>query len=241
MIRRAVSKILNHFIPKDAAMWILWGPMRGMRWIKGSGDNGYWLGIYESEKQKALLKLTHLGMTVYDIGAHAGFFTLFFAKLVAESGMVVAFEPYPPNIDLLEKHVEINGIQNVRIEKVAVSDQAGEAWFGPKGSSATGQINRQEGGLKVRLARLDGLNLPPPDLVKIDVEGNELAVLEGMGNRMFEKKPTLVIELGNLETRKSISEFLRDRGYETFDLRGRMLSGESALRTDEIVAKVVNM
>jgi len=62
------------------------------------------------------------GDVVIDIGAHIGFYTLFFAKLVGPTGKVFAFEPYKANFTLLKKNIEINGYQNIIAENKAISN-----------------------------------------------------------------------------------------------------------------------
>src|SRR5256885_1092969 len=71
-----------HLIPSKAVLPILQGPGRGLRWIVGSYNHGCWLGSYEYEKQVVLQRLVQKGNVVYDIGAHVGFFTLIFSRLV---------------------------------------------------------------------------------------------------------------------------------------------------------------
>ena len=68
-----LRKLLG-LIPNDTVLLILQGPMRGRKWIKGSGVSGYWLGTYELEHQQILSGLLRGGDVFYDVGAHVGFF-----------------------------------------------------------------------------------------------------------------------------------------------------------------------
>ena len=68
-------------------------------------------------------------MTVFDIGAHAGYYTLIASKLVGGSGHVVAFEPAPRNLRYLRRHLSLNHVSNVTVLEVAVSDRAGVGRF----------------------------------------------------------------------------------------------------------------
>jgi len=77
------------------------GPNKGMRWIVDAGVHRCWLGTYESEKQTAIVKIARPGMTFYDIGAHAGFYTLLFSRLAGTDGGVYAFEPCPESVRFL--------------------------------------------------------------------------------------------------------------------------------------------
>jgi FkbM family methyltransferase len=96
------------------------------------GDN-MGLSIWGEEYERATTNLvrTHLkpGGVFLDIGANIGYFTLFAAKLVGESGRVIAFEPDPANFTLLEKNVRANDFKNVTLERLAASDAPGTISF----------------------------------------------------------------------------------------------------------------
>src|SRR4051794_37935389 len=108
-------RVPAHAIPARTVMRIRRGPARGMKWIAGSSIHGCWLGTYELEKQQVLERFVRPGMTVYDIGANAGFYTLFFSSLVGDTGRVFAFEPCPYAARFLIDHVQMNGLSNVRV------------------------------------------------------------------------------------------------------------------------------
>jgi hypothetical protein len=87
--RTLLGKVLRlplRLLPKGMAIPILRGSAKGLKWIVGSSNHGCWLGTYELEKQVALERFVKPGMTVYDIGAQAGFYTLFFSRLVGGGG-----------------------------------------------------------------------------------------------------------------------------------------------------------
>ena len=100
----AVEKLLCyggrvlHFIPADYALTVPCGINRGRRWLRGAANAPEWMGIYELRKQRALRGLVSRGITVCDIGANAGFYTLGLARLVGGRGRVIAFEPLPRNL-----------------------------------------------------------------------------------------------------------------------------------------------
>src|SRR5882757_5029521 len=78
-------------IPASAILPIMQGPGRGLKWIVGSYNHGCWLGSYEFEKQVIIPKIVRPGDVVCDIGAHVGYFTIIFARLVGPAGAVYAF------------------------------------------------------------------------------------------------------------------------------------------------------
>ncbi len=85
-----VLRIPLKLLPANSIVRIRRGPAKGLRWIVGSSTHGCWLGTYEMDKQRALSQFVKPGMTVYDIGAQAGFYTLAFARQVADAGRVLS-------------------------------------------------------------------------------------------------------------------------------------------------------
>lgn len=89
-------------------------------------------GKYEPETIALFRSYLKEGMTVVDIGANLGYFTVIAAGLVGPSGKVFSYEPDPHNFALLEKNVSVNGFKNVTNFPVALSDRRGtrELFFG---------------------------------------------------------------------------------------------------------------
>jgi len=83
--------------------------------------------VWEKYKTELFKKTITQGMTVVDIGAGIGYYTLIAARLVGETGVVYAFEPEPCNYELLSKNIELNGFTNVVSIKKAVSDKKGKS------------------------------------------------------------------------------------------------------------------
>src|SRR5262245_36376035 len=110
-------------IPPQTRVPILFGPLAGARWIVGSGNHVVWIGLYEYRKQVAFKRALNQGAVVFDLGAHAGLYTLLASRLVGPRGVVVAFEPLPRNIAYLKDHLRLNRAANVRVIAAAVSDQ----------------------------------------------------------------------------------------------------------------------
>lgn len=164
---------------------VLGGPNAGRLWSLASGGRGFVTGGFERERVVSILALLEPGDTLWDVGAHKGYVTLAAARRVGPAGRVVACEPSRRNLTLLRRHVLWNSAGNVVVVDAALSRSDGEASFGGTGSSITFRLGR--GDETVRVRRLDGLvseGLPAPTAAKIDVEGEEAAVLEGMGERL---------------------------------------------------------
>lgn len=103
------------FIPGDMVLPVLQGRLRGYKWIAGSSNHGCWLGTYECRKQTLISKIVVPGKTVFDLGAHAGSYTLLFSELVGPTGRVVAFEPVPRNVQFVKLHLKLIGIFNATV------------------------------------------------------------------------------------------------------------------------------
>jgi FkbM family methyltransferase len=144
---------------------------------------------YERGTTQLFERIVKPGMVVIDLGAHVGYYTLLAAKLVGPEGKVYAFEPEPTNYALLLKNIALNGYENIVTTRVAVSNRVGPATLFltslDSGRHSTHHHGLPEGGtVAVEATTLDAFlqaeGWPTVDLVKIDVEGAELEVLEGM-------------------------------------------------------------
>lgn len=210
-----LGKILRFFanlIPAGAIIKIKQGPLRGHKWIKGSGVNGYWLGTYESENQKEFLKHVKPGYSVLDAGANVGFYTILFSKLVGLGGRVVAFEPSQINYNFLEKHVNMNSCKNVQIVKLAVGNKEGQGFL-----DASGPMSHiREEGEEIYITTIDKWceeNNFAPNFIKLDVEGFEYKALVGAENTIKKYSPVIAISFG-LEERPQYVSFFEKLGYE---------------------------
>ena len=157
---------------------------------KSRNIQGMVFGTYERDTVELFRKIVRPGMIFMDVGAYVGFYTLLVARLVGPGGRVYAFEPNPEAFRVLQRNVEENGYQDrVRAMPKAVSnsvkrvklyvpdEKVGEASF-----YADERINAKD--IEVKTIVLDeflaGECCPKVHLVKIDVEGAEVEVLEGM-------------------------------------------------------------
>lgn len=148
---------------------------------------------YEQLLTKAMKRATHPGDCVWDVGANVGTYTKLFSDWT-QSGKVYSFEPFPETINRLEAHV--GALPNVKILPVALSDHAGIAHIerGDEEDAATARL--VEAGIEIRTERGDALVeqhvVDRPELVKIDVEGHELAVLRGMQSLLGDIKHVFI-------------------------------------------------
>ena len=157
----------------------------------GVGQSILRRGSYEEFETELFKQIVESGMTVVDVGANIGYYTLIASRLVGSKGKVYAFEPEPKNFQLLTKNVEINHCRNVTCLQKAVSNRTGKRKLFLDGINlgahsfaadnlVPGNPTGQTGILNVDTVTLDqffhGKRI---DLMKIDAQGAEGLVLDG--------------------------------------------------------------
>jgi FkbM family methyltransferase len=149
-------------------------------------------GDYENHVQRLLVSLATPGSVVIDVGANIGLHTLPLARRVGTTGQIIAFEPDPNNYQLLLRNIRANGLTNISVHRLALSCESGTALLY--------QSWKNRGGLSLREENVDRDGPPiapvavetiagdtllaslerPISLIKIDVEGAEPLVLQGL-------------------------------------------------------------
>ncbi len=225
-------------LDRDAYLPVLSGPLRGAKWIVHSSLHSCLAGDYEPETQRAFERHIAPGSVVFDVGANVGFLSLLAGRLVGQTGRVIAFEPAPVALAYLRRHVALNHATNVEVIAVAASDHNGRARFSSAGALEMGHL-ADEGDVDVETASLDTLVeagiVPTPDVIKIDVEGAELAVLHGARTIMVASRPVLVLSTHGLGSHEASCSFLRSLGY-TVTLLGHSLQNTEFNYLGELVA-----
>lgn len=153
-------------------------------------------GRYEKEIVTLYSRMLRPGMTVVDVGAHVGYHTIRFAKLVGPTGKVFAFEPHPSNFEILCRNVRRRGLANVIMEQKAVSNVNGQItlYLGPHDLRHS-LVPQGSEACEVNCVCLDSYfdANEVVHLVKIDVEGAELGVLRGMRSLMDRSSKLIII------------------------------------------------
>ncbi len=223
------------FIPRSTVLRILQGRLKGLRWVVGAGTHGCWLGSYEFPKQQRFAAELKKGQVVYDVGANVGFYSLLAACCVGSSGRVFAFEPVPENLVYLRRHVALNALAQVMVHPFAVSDAAVSLRFTRGENRSTGHLTI-DGDLEVRGITLDDFVFsggnPPPHIIKIDVEGAELAVLRGAQRVLETHRPLLFLATHGLALHRDCCDLLRASGYQL-----ESVTGGAVEQTDELLCR----
>ena len=183
--------------------------------IDGLTSQEFLLGTYERYMQDAFRKYVYPGRVVFDIGAHVGFHSMFCGLLVGPLGKVVAFEPNPISRSSLERQIRANSNLRVEVVPYALSDAVGFADF----DATRGCQSRltPTGKSKVEIRTLDSLvsvDLPVPNVIKIDVEGEEENLLRGACKTLSKFRPTVLCDYNDDNTLTSVSRVLLPLGYE---------------------------
>ncbi len=224
-VARALKAILQATLYRPGTTaTILRGPMKGQRYLITPTSG--WAPIYggwEPEAQEVYRVLIAPGDVVFDVGANVGIHVLVFARLVGQSGQVVAFEPLPENTREIERNSKMNGFLNVRIVEAAASSSPGKATFKLGEHAGQGSlvgIGKETGHeVEVSLVTLDSQvskGQSAPAFVKIDVEGVEADVLAGFGRTIDNVHPTFSIDLHTPEQDVAVGTFLSSKGYKLF-------------------------
>lgn len=186
--------------------------------------------------QLFLLRGLRPGDVCLDIGANIGLTMLLAAHAVGRTGRVHAFEPNPQVFDQLRWHIDENGLGGVvEAHPVALSDREGVMRLtvpptGNTGAGTLGQLPPRHGGRisaahDVRLVRGDDLLNELPDapmLIKIDVEGHEVATFRGLSRTITTRRPAIIAEVNDemLKASGSSAEelfaLIDEWGYRTF-------------------------
>jgi FkbM family methyltransferase len=173
-------------------------------------------GRYESHLTAVFERYCRTGMTVLDVGANLGYYSLLASQLVGASGRVLALEPNSENCRLLLSSLRLNGTTNVQLLPVAADTSTGWAYYSTHVGSNGGLIGDEDllshPGTVVPTFRLDDLVDEPVGLLKMDVEGAEGRVVQGATRIIERDRPIVTTELKDEMLRRvsgtSVAEYL---------------------------------
>jgi FkbM family methyltransferase len=196
----------------------------------------YFYGHYHERYEADLVQRLLTGDDVFwDVGANVGYFTLVAATALKDRGRIVAFEPGQNAFVRLTENLALNPYQNVQTFAVAVSDREGEAVLHLTGDIAdsSASLYPADGGRPgqevCRTVALDHFlkseGFRPPDLIKLDAEGAELAVLQGAQGLIKDSPPLWLMEMEEKNlvaagaSKAAVVDFLTGYGYRAAHLR----------------------
>src|ERR1700730_1679427 len=186
----------------------------GAWWLaqRSALDHELMHGSFEDAETRFVRRFLRTGMTVVDVGAHHGLYTLLASKGVGRRGKVIAFEPSPRERRRLLRHIRVNACSNVAVEACALGDEVGEAnlfvvggWLDSCNSLRPPAVKEETETIRVSVERLDHvmrkLGVDGVDLIKVDAEGAELSVLQGAGGLLrAASRPVILAEVQEIRT-----------------------------------------
>ena len=188
-----------------------WGDPIDVLYPDGVAVELYRYGYFEAGLTRIFLEYIKPGMTLFDIGAHIGYFTLLGSRLVGDRGHVHSFEPTPGTFEMLRGNTR--GRANVKLNQMAVFSHEATLnltsyeQFPSFNTLGRGNVGEEyEAGLKrttfsVRATSLDDYVASTgarPDFVKLDAEGAEEDIFKGMQRVLSEIRPMVTIEVGDI-------------------------------------------
>lgn len=228
-----IKRLISLFFSRTPKLYVIpFGPIKGMRLFTSFdisprmlfGFDEPWVG------KIAKLYLTE-GDTVFDVGAHIGYTSLLFAKLVGGTGRVHAFELLPTVAsNYLSKTISVNGFEQIITSyPVGLSDKeeslsifVGHTMMGSLDSTKSEAITIEQ----CRVVTLDKYAnqhyLGIPKLIKVDIERAEIQFLEGAISFIKKHQPILLIEFHNIDLLKQGYQILTDLGYELASDKGKI-------------------
>lgn len=197
--------------------------------------------VHEEVTTKLFRKIVRKGDTVLDLGANIGYFTLMAARAVGVEGKVYSFEPEPKNFEYLKKNIEVNEFAQATANQKAVSDQNGTTrLYICAYDSGHHTINKYDGieaiargrpfaktAIDIETVRVDDFlsehGVGRVDVIKMDVEGAEALVLNGMRETLLNNDvkvfleffPILMTKMGS-DPKLYIESLLNDFGFDVY-------------------------
>jgi len=230
----------------------------GLRWeldlTEGIDLHIYLFGAFEPEIQRYASKIVRRGGTIVDIGANIGAHTLRFAKLVGRSGKVFAFEPTDYAFQKLARNIKLNPDLESCVYPRQEMLTASNKQIKPMGICSSWPLNEDDAVHAVHMGKAKSLNAAcvttldnaahqlgwsDVDLLKIDVDGNELFVLQGGKAFLMEKHPPILMEFApylyaefgyNLS---DLTQLLHSMGY-----RCQLLPSQDQIEFDKLTEHV---
>lgn len=225
------QRLVRLAYPYGSVRRVLRGPVSGNRYVVSPGMGATYAfgkGCYLAEAGSRVKP----GTTVYDIGANVGQMTLAFSRWTGPTGKVIAIEPAPEPFRTLERNARLAPHGNVVLVKAALGDTDGPGTLlfshtSPTNGHLAGteRLHEQNPGwpVAIQVTRLDTLvatGYPPPDFLKVDVEGAAAALFRGAMDTLTRCRPLIYIEFHGPDEWAAGRDLVRALGYDCHQLDG---------------------
>ncbi len=230
-----IKRVTASFFSKQPKLYhISFGPNKGMKLFTSFAISPRMLFGFD-ETWVAKMASRHIAKddVVYDIGAHIGYTSLLFVKLVGANGQVHAFELLPSVAEkYLKKTIQANELSHlISVHPIGLSSKAeqidiyvGETMMGTLDRSGYESKNVERCKIETLDQYLVESGIKPPSLIKVDIERAEVEFLKGARSTIARFKPVLIIEFHN-------ADLLRE-GYRLLDVLNYTVVAENG-KVDE--------
>ena len=199
LAKSAMNAIVKIILPKEIKR-------KGVKLALSKNDPvvsvALFFGVYENQEINEFENLVQPNMIFLDIGANLGLYTALANKKMKGTGKIFAFEPQTIAFETLQKTIKINNIKNVIAEQIALSDTAGKGtiYSSPDNGGdnrmyldAEQKFTAEEVNCQIGDKYLFSHNIDKVDLIKIDTQGYEFFVIEGLKNIIKKSINTITI------------------------------------------------
>ena len=186
--------------------------------------------IHEPISTKIVTETLQKGMTCLDVGANIGYYVALESKILGDQGRIIAIEPSPQNFEYLIKNIAMQRAKNIDAFNFAAGDKNGHINFvSYENESNSGRVIPDSAvsdwpgpvaklPVKTIDSFLEEIGVDKIDFLRMDVEGYEYHIFQGMKNTIKQSKPIIQIEIHKsimgVETTKKLLEELKNEGYE---------------------------
>jgi len=199
---------------------------------KGISTELFFFKEHEPLVKKILSNELKKGMNCLDVGSNIGYYVLLESQIVGKNGTVIAIEPSLPNFKILQENVKSQKFSNVRIFHFACGNRDGNGNFLTSDRSNWSRIdekyfeffppNKIVSSEKIEIKKIDSfieqIDIKKLDIIRMDIDGYEYKVLDGMIHTLKKFKPTFIIEIHRsnmgLSKTKEFLQKLNDLSYE---------------------------
>jgi FkbM family methyltransferase len=180
------------------------------------------------DELRFIRRMLQPGSVCIDVGAGLGVYSLSMARRVGSTGRVIAFEPFSSNANLLAQSIFVNQMPWIQLDRRAVTDRSGTVELLPSSFSESTCVHHADRDgprhtIPVKATKLDDFvsesSMSRIDVIKIDAEGEEAAIIRGAGELLRRQSPVILYEIrAHTIQDLGIAESLAEFGYESYRL-----------------------
>ena len=238
---RRLVRALTGSLPRSAVVTLPWGLPLLIDATEAIGRQIWHLGVHDLAVGETLWRLVDRGDLALDVGANLGHMTSIMALRAGPSGRVLCFEPHPEvyrrledNVALFRRQASHPALAAIEPSRSALGAAAGTAFLATEDyfdqQRGTARLTQARTPIPVSVTTLDAeLRERTAAVVKIDVEGGEMEVLEGGAEALAAGRIRSIVYEGHPPARRRLAELLASFGYHVcglgWNLRGLVLSG----------------